>query len=382
MRSMPAVGGGGVKNLIGELAESRDLSEDAHHVISVAGFWGADEHEGAWPVYLIAAIHDMGWMGPLLEIDLDDSAEDWARRTARRHRGARELRRIDAQSRQLLVQAIGYGGDKPLTVPHLLYTALIYRDADGRREPPAEVWSGGLLPRPAGLRDPGKLRDLAVRHLTQAHPEFRQRPPTIDPLEAAAAVGAFEAPLRILAEQAQDAEMADWDAEFVRNTLEQIHLWRQRPEANPQIFELLIADLVRQFLSQLTNTDSLREVLLDQGATEDLADDVAAQMADAVRAMAGLGNDDAHQDAAQLDRIATAAEEISEEIGRLADEGGPESEQLRDVMAKSAAAEFGTRIGQGAAAGIGALGFLVVSEWATVQLGLLAAWHFVRGIFL
>ena len=79
----------------------------------------------------------------------------------------------------------------------------------------------------------------------------------------------------------------------MRNSLEQIFLWRQRDEAAPQIFELLIGDLVKRLLPRLIDTEALERELT--GAEPDTARTVGTRVITAMQAVTEVGDDSRHR---------------------------------------------------------------------------------------
>lgn len=162
---------------------------------------------------------------------------------------------------------------------------------------------------------------------------------------------AFEVPLRQLADAAQDW-LNDDEAAFVTSTLRSIHEWAQRGgDANPQIFELLIADLVRKLFDRYTDTDRLRTTFEQLGAEPFLAAHVANSIVDRVRDIQALGDDDPDADGERLDRIAGTANEI-DRLGRHLAQG-----------AATEAGRLGTR----------GLVAVVRNNWDQIQIGLILA---------
>jgi hypothetical protein len=149
-------------------------------------------------------------------------------------------------------------------------------------------------------------------------------------------------------------------------------LWRQRPDANPRIFELLLADLVKFLLPQLADPSELAERFEALGADVAVARELAEDVADSIASMSELGGDDAARDAEVLGRIAEAADRTAAGVELLAAGDEPKAEKLRTVLAKSAASQVGKRSTDLV---LGGLGTLVVTHWAQIQLALLSGWR-------
>lgn len=191
--------------------------------------------------------------------------------------------------------------------------------------------------------------------------------------EAAATAAAFEPPIASLTRLAHDGALSEWDEEFVRNTIQQIHLWRQRDEASPQIFELLVADLVKKLLEPLSDPAPLRAELVRLGADHDLADEVSRRVAESVTELTGLGDDDPVVDAALLERIAASTERTAAALEK------PMAKRLAEQAALGGAGA----VGKGAAtAGLHAVSALFTEEWPKIQVGLLLAWRTVKEWFV
>ena len=135
--------------------------------------------------------------------------------------------------------------------------------------------------------------------------------------EAAQVVGAFEVPTTELQRAADDGLFDPLDEEFVRNTLHQIILWRRREEASPQIFELLVADLVRRVLAPYNDTHALQEELSSFGADEDTAAMVAEHVLEATEFMTQLGGEDPHHDSDVLEEIDARLAQIAASVENL-----------------------------------------------------------------
>lgn len=196
--------------------------------------------------------------------------------------------------------------------------------------------------------------------------------------QAAAAVAAFEAPIGSLSKLVQDGAFALWDEEFVRNTIQQVLLWRERDEANPQIFELLIADVVKRVLDQLTDPAPLRGELLRLGADEYLADDIAGRITATVGSMTDLGDDDPRRDAELLERIAEATDRMAAAV-----EGSDLPKSLTRKAGEAAALGAAGAVGKaGADKGLHLLRESLGDEWSKLQVGLMIAWRAVRDLFV
>jgi len=195
---------------------------------------------------------------------------------------------------------------------------------------------------------------------------------------AAAAVGAFEAPLGALNNLVQDGAFALWDEEFVRNTVQQILLWRERDEANPQIFELLVADVVKRVLDRLTDPAPLRRELLRLGADEHLAEDIAGRVGRTVGEMTDLGGPDPVEDARLLERIAEATDRTAAAV-----EASDLPKSLTRKAGEAAALGAAGAVGKaGADKGLHLLRELVDDEWPKLQIGLMLGWRAVRDLFV
>ncbi len=226
------------------------------------------------------------------------------------------------------------------------------------------------------------LQVALLERLLGGPPGLGLRKGPLSPNEAAATVGAFESAFAGLERVADAGDFAPWDEDFVRNTIHQIHLWRQRDEADPRIFELLMADLVRRFLERLMDPRPVRDALLELGAEEWLADDVAQQFVDVVEDATELGGEDPAVDGRQLDRIADSVDRIAEAVegipgveSRSGSESGLDGKAIVGAAAKGAA---------GAAGGLAmkALVETVQDRWGLIQIGLALGWRTVREWFL
>lgn len=160
--------------------------------------------------------------------------------------------------------------------------------------------------------------------------------------------------------------------DYVRSTLASIALWRDRPDADPRIFELLVKDLVKYLLPQLADPDGLARGFEDLGAPADVAVALGRDVAQAITDMAQLGEEDPAADGAILDRIADAADRTAAGIERLAEAENPKSDKLRKILAKGAATELGKVAAGSALAGVGSI---LLAEWPKIQLALLSGWH-------
>jgi hypothetical protein len=148
----------------------------------------------------------------------------------------------------------------------------------------------------------GKFRDFA------ADPPLRHS--QISSFDADRAVAAFEAPLRVLERLSLDGLLHPRDEDYYRNTLQQLNLWRQCEGADPQIFELHVAGLVRRFLQRLTDTSLMQEEFVRLGAEAEVAQLVSERFAKIITDMASLGSTDAADGAEKLRQIAEEAEEV------------------------------------------------------------------------
>jgi len=356
---------------------------------------------------LMAAIHQTGYLGEWLvevhdahNIDLDEALGTDAGRWVRSASMASARRRTDPgllnAATSGAMRALADQGMVTVTVPHLAIAALV----------PFVKFPNGPKARrpPPGLHDPLRLYDTAVAALASAaDPEGRRvvvdgevvdpdlgtaiaptvRPATLGPELASRTAAAFEAPFAALSAVTFDESVPDWDAEFVRNTLQQIALWRQRDDANPQILELLIADVVKRLHDRLTNTDALSASLRALGADEGVAADVAERTSAALSHIAELGQPDPDQDGWQIDRIAEEAEELAQAaaagLAGVADVEGGGAASDRAIHYRYAIVEGVA--GGAASVAITALATFSGDHWSQIQLGLVAAWTVVRSVW-
>jgi hypothetical protein len=347
------------------------------HALGIAVHLGSDESGHLWgPVALVAAGHVSG--DPLLDEDLiNDDVEGWARHAVE----ILESHAISARS--LNATYVGVYSSIPVEPPDDLprTSSRAVRSALALflRRPLITPMGGNRRVREHVPLVPGILGPTADEdHLTA--PVRRQaRPKVLTEDEASATVAAFEFPIAALVSADQNGQLDDWHGEFVRNTLQQIALWRQRPDANPQIFELLVADLVRQLLAELLDTSGIRSTLIDLGADDATASDIVERLAATINDITTLGGNDDTADASAMNRIADAVEQMSDDVAAIADKPGSQPERLRKAVAKGAATETGK---YAAGAALSALGHLVMEHRAQIQVGLLMAWRSVRDLWL
>lgn len=203
----------------------------------------------------------------------------------------------------------------------------------------------------------------------------------LDDRAVAATARAFEPSLMQFQRIAGTGQLEPWDEEFLTNTIQQVVLWQRRDGANPQIFELLIADLVRCFIARLADPGPIALELRRLGADAALADELAARVVAAVNIMLELGNADEVVDGSALERIANATDEIAARMSDFDVRPGdqPPHRTVGRAVAEGAAEEVGRRMASGS---LGVVRSLISSEWPRLQVGLILAWRAVRDVFL
>lgn len=362
------------------------LSDDAQWISTLAyrflDDWLSEADRPAhWGQYaVLAAAHQAGYLGQLLG-DVDDSAEEtdealgthagrWVVDAAQ----AAEAWGTDPdtlnQTTNAAITSMSRGGMRTVSVPHLVIASLVpFLDRPGF---PA------VAPAPHGLLDAENIYKDALSALGKPNKPATVRPARLEPELAARTVSAFEAPFAALSQLAHDPSLPEWDAEFVRNTLEQISLWRRRDDANPQILELLVADVVKRLHERLTDTSVIESSLLELGADADVAADVAARTSAAIREVALLGADDPAADGERIDVLADEAEDLASEvaagIGSATGQGTDRSERYRHAIVEGVA-------NGAAASALTALAAFTGDHVSQVQLGLVAAWTWVRSFW-
>ncbi len=389
----------GADLILGKAGSHFAYTEDAAHVMANAvrllehTIQNFKERGPSWTygnVLLLAELHHSGYFGPII---YDDENDAWASRVdnwtdhvswllADLDRGGPRLSQHTAKA----LSAIS-GTTTVLTVPHLLYLALVPFNGYPL-EPPPDL-------SPPGLLDPYAL---ARRALDQLGPDAYRIEPTLDRPQPAQTVrptslsseaagrtaAAFEIPLAALTEISLDPSVAEWDAEFVRNTLQQIALWHQRDDANPQILELLLADVVMRLHERLSDTAVLQASLVELGADEAIAAEVARRTSEALNEVSQLGGGNPASDGARIDRIANDVDQIARVTAdALAGDGGHSDQGEHSDERK---VRYRTAIVEGVANGVATTAVTAIAtftgdHWTQVQLGLIAAWTWVRAIW-
>ena len=233
------------------------------------------------------------------------------------------------------------------------------------------------------LRTLGIDRRALRRHIAELADDWRgHRVDSLSPEEAACTVAAFEHPLASLTQLAHEGGLSEWDEEFLRNTVQQIHLWRQRPDANPQIFELLVGDLVRRFIEPLTDPEPLRSQLVRLGADGEAADNISERVAETISAVAHVGGDDPEDDARLLAHIARATDRIATAVDRIASQEGEKTSLLQRAQDRAMDAAAGAVGAEVAGIALTQLKNVVDDHWSQIKLGLLIAWRSVRAWFV
>jgi hypothetical protein len=179
------------------------------------------------------------------------------------------------------------------------------------------------------------------------HP--RSRRSELDSLSATAAVQALEPPVASLTRLIHDGALSDWDEEFVLRTLRALENWREMgDDADPRIFELHVADLVKKLIEPLTDTAALEAALEEAGADQALAREVSAEVGRQLGAMTELGEEDDVGDAEIQDRIADGVDRIGDLLEDLPKHLSPETSmgrKLAHAAGTAAAGAAGREIG-------------------------------------
>jgi hypothetical protein len=388
----------GPEAVLGPEAVSFDYSDDAAHLVANAmgqldGYLreGDTEPPLGWLI-LLAEIHSSGYVGPFIddddEYDWTSALPAWTRRASQiaAHsvdRRAQPLtRHIDSALRTILTTTT------VLTVPHLLYVTLAPLNGHPASPPP-------MVDLP-GLRDPFMLALRALEMLGDdayiidpelERPEAQRaptvRPRTLSPDDAARSAAAFELPFAALSAITHDPGVPEWDADFVRNTLQQISLWQQRDDANPQILELLIADVVKRLHERLMNTDVLQATLVELGADGSVANEVARRTVETLDQVTQLGGDDPTTDGAKIDQLVDAGDQLAQTAADgLDDVATPDAGEGRQARAERTRLAIVEGVANGATtSALIALGHFAGDHWTQLQLGLVAAWTWVRSIW-
>lgn len=310
---------------------------------------------------VIEALDEIGYMGNLPDRTLAEVP--WAANTTELllNRGVTE-EMLTAAAIDLHHELSPELPDGPIAVPALLYMCLPFVD---RGNP------GDVMDPPAGLVNPDDLRGRVLDAL-RSRQRLIARPDRLDPETASQTASAFEPAIASLSRAGQDGVLDPDHDEYLRSTIESIELRRQRPDANPRIFELLLADLVKFLLPQLADPSELAERFEALGADVSVARELADDVAESIASMSELGGDDAVRDAEVLGRIAEAADRTAAGVELLAAGDEPKAEKLRTALAKGAASQVGKRSTDLV---LGGLGTLVVTHWAQIQLALLSGWR-------
>jgi hypothetical protein len=390
-----------LKAIFGMKLTGVELSDDAGWVASLAvrfmdDWQPVNSTDPEWGHFAVmAAIHQTGYLGEWL-VDVDDGADFNEALGTHAGRWVRDASMASARwgidpgllnaATSGAMRSLADQGMVTVTVPHLAIAAIA----------PFVRFPSGPAPQtpPHGLRDPQQLYDVAAAAIASAansgglqviadEPSIgapTSRPATLAPELANRMAAAFEAPFAALTAVTFDESVPEWDAEFVRNTLQQIALWRQRDDANPQILELLVADVVKRLHERLTNTDALRVSLLELGADESVAADVAERTSAALTHIAQLGQPDPVEDGHRIDQIADEAEGLAQAAanGLSAVESG-EAAGERTGRVRMAIVEGVA--GGAVSVAISALATFSGDHWSQIQLGLIAAWNTVRSIW-
>lgn len=178
-------------------------------------------------------------------------------------------------------------------------------------------------------------------------------------------VAHFEVPIRHLQIAADDGLISELDEEFVRSTLRQIDETRRRgDEADPRLIEILIADLVKKLVSDLTDVRQLEAEFVRLGADAGTAAVAAERTAEALKMMMLLGGEDPVQDADGIDSISEVGEDL---------------ESLRERLVRAGAEAGAGELGSASIRGAGrAFPWLFEETWPHIQIGLVMAWRAVR----
>lgn len=335
---------------------SQHVTVDAERVPTV--------HDVYITMRILEALHEVGFMGAIIDESTLELGTAWAltasQELAADGVGEAALNNYAVELHSMIAPRLP---DGPLGVPALLYMCLPFTAAEND--------DGFIHPPPTGLVDPDELRDRALIALAPARPAL-VRPAALEPAAAAATVAALEPAVAALSAAEHDGALDPDHGDYVRSTLAQIALWRDRPGADPRIFELLIKDLIKYLLPQIADPAGLSRGFEDLGASPDDAAALGQEVADAINAMARLGDEDPEADGEVLVQIADAVDRTAAGIERLATGGEPESEKLRTALAKGAAGELGKRAADGA---LVATGGVLVAWWPKIQLALLSGWH-------
>ena len=206
------------------------------------------------------------------------------------------------------------------------------------------------------------------------------RTSVITPDEAARTMAAFEGPFAGLQRLAYDGTLNEADEHFFRSTIVSIEQWRQRDDANPQIFELLIADLVKRLLTRLVDVDEMEKALCRFGADDATARDVAERVVAAVNIMTELGGSDGAHDAELLQAITDQTDRIEDALRSLVP---PPRKGLARKTGEAAVIGGGAAAGKTiAVAGLHAVLHAFEDHWSGIRIGLMMAWRTVRELFV
>jgi hypothetical protein len=211
-------------------------------------------------------------------------------------------------------------------------------------------------------------------------PTNLRRRETLRPDDAARTTAAFEAPFAGLQHLADDGTLNEDDEDFFRNTIQQIGLWRQRDGASPQVFELLIADLVKRLLSLLVDVGEMEQALRRFGADDETARDVAERVVAAINTMTELGGSDGVRDAELLTAITDQTDRIEDALRGLAP---PPKKGLARKTGEAAVIAGGAAAGKFVAdAGLHAVVHAFDDKWSAIRIGLMMGWRAVRELFV
>lgn len=265
----------------------------------------------------------------------------------------------------------GDNGLIDVTIPAIMTDPIVVRSVSSAIQACGEVLDERRIGRREQTSGKSGLNSQTMRRL-----------PRVTQAEASEVVAKFEAPIGSLSHIVHSGDLAVWDEDFVRNTVQQIALWRQRDEASPQIFELLIADVVSRLLSRLTDPEPLSAELQRLGADLDTANLVSEKVVGAIDASRQLGQADPVKDAEVLDRIAASTERAAAALEGIETATTKTKSFSRSSAEKLAGGAAGA-VGKSAAETVlGRLRGALDDDWTKLQIGLVMAWRAVKSIFV
>ena len=135
--------------------------------------------------------------------------------------------------------------------------------------------------------------------------------------QTADAAAALEGMTGALQRHAQDPETPEVDSDLIQAKLRQIRAWQQDPQADPQILELIIRSLVRNFADAMQPGQTIADSLVEEGFDPDIAATIGNRLDEAIALIASddFGHNDPETSAQTLAQAAELVDEAEEQIG-------------------------------------------------------------------